>query len=159
MDIEHEFRSTASIPYYHHFYHHIGIFFPHYDYIIFDCPPNLYKGCSSAIFSSDELYVPCNPDRMSYAGLAYLAEKLAAMRQQMTVSSPLVPARKFPRLSGIIMNDGNPKASYRDIYAEFDTKVYQIKHTMPEIVTADFGIMSPMVRSWPCSPPPNCRRH
>jgi chromosome partitioning protein len=47
-----------------------------YDFILFDCPPNILNGSACGIFSSHEIYVPCNPDALSLVGFTLLVEKL-----------------------------------------------------------------------------------
>jgi chromosome partitioning protein len=47
-----------------------------YDYILFDCPPNILRASQCGIFSSNEIYVPANPDALSLIGFTLLVEKL-----------------------------------------------------------------------------------
>ncbi|MCB1322200.1 MAG: ParA family protein [Leptospiraceae bacterium] len=148
MDLEHEYRERPGVPYYHHFYHHIGIFFPHYEYIIFDCPPNLYRGSTCAIFASDEIYVPCNADRMSYTGFSYLIRKLQQLRSNLNMTVANIGTRNPAQVRGVIMNDGNPRANYTVIYEEFEILIARLRQEAPEVLAADFRIIEPMVRSY-----------
>lgn len=148
MDLEHEFKPSPGIPVYHHFRHHIGIFFPHYDYVIFDCPPNLYRGSQCALFSSDEVYVPCNPDQLSYAGLAYLAEKIGSFKRDAQMESIHGRVKAFGSIRGIIINDGNPRAKYGEILEQFELKLKRIQVETPSVVFPDVRIIDPMVRSY-----------
>ncbi len=51
-----------------------------YDFILFDCPPDTMRASQCGIFSSDEVYVPANPDALSLIGFTLLGEKLQKLR-------------------------------------------------------------------------------
>lgn len=79
-----------------------------YDYIIFDCPPNLFKASKTAIFASREIYVPCNPDHLSAIGLNLLIGKLTRFYREIEqFGLPLRRDYRHPRISGVILNDVN----------------------------------------------------
>lgn len=46
MDLEHEFHGDRQ-SYYRLFYDELSIFFDEYDYVIFDCPPNVFKSTNA----------------------------------------------------------------------------------------------------------------
>ncbi len=148
MDLEHEFREQSGVPYYHHFRHHIGIFYPHYEFIIFDCPPNLYRGAVCALFASDEIYVPCNPDQLSNAGLSYLAKKISEFKKNAVMESKLGSVKHLASIRGIVINDLNPKAKYGAILEQFRVQLASIQRHHPEVVFPDVRIVSPHVRSY-----------
>ncbi len=75
MDLEHEYTGDTQL-YFRRLYDEISIFFDEYDYIVYDCPPNVFKSTKCALFASEEIYVPCNLDLLSYIGLALLARKV-----------------------------------------------------------------------------------
>lgn len=47
-----------------------------YDYVFFDCPPNLYAVTKNALFASDYCVVPYVPDYLSLSGFQVLAEEV-----------------------------------------------------------------------------------
>ncbi len=47
-----------------------------YDFILFDCPPNILRASQCGVYSSNEIYVPSNPDALSLIGFTLLVEKL-----------------------------------------------------------------------------------
>ena len=49
-----------------------------YDFILFDCPPNVLRASQCGVFSASEIYVPSNPDALSLIGFTLLVEKLAS---------------------------------------------------------------------------------
>ncbi|MBM3855243.1 MAG: ParA family protein, partial [Verrucomicrobia bacterium] len=74
-----------------------------YDFILFDCPPNILRASQCGVFSSNEIYVPANPDALSLIGFTLLVEKLQKFHQlsaSFRRSSMGVPAQ----VHGIIFN-------------------------------------------------------
>lgn len=49
---------------------------PSYDFILFDCPPNILRASQCGVFTSNEIYVPSNPDALSLIGFTLLVDKL-----------------------------------------------------------------------------------
>ena len=87
-----------------------------YDYIIFDCPPNLFKASRTAIFASDEIYVPCNPDHLSMIGLNLLITKLTSFYREVEVAAlPLANDYRHARICGVVMNNVDTKANIKVI--------------------------------------------
>lgn len=77
-----------------------------YDYIIFDCPPNLFKASRTAVFASNEIYVPCNPDHLSAIGLNLLIGKLINFYRDIErIGLPLASDYRHATISGVIMNN------------------------------------------------------
>lgn len=76
VDIENEFRQDPEKPHYQKFYEQLSEVENNYDYIVFDCPPNILRASQCGVFSSNEMYVPSNPDALSLIGFTLLVEKL-----------------------------------------------------------------------------------
>ena len=53
-----------------------------FDYIILDCPPNMYSVTQNALFCSDLVFIPTLPDFLSTAGLKRLVGFLKNLREQ-----------------------------------------------------------------------------
>jgi chromosome partitioning protein len=47
-----------------------------FDFVIVDCPPNLYTATKNAVCHSDYIFVPCMPDTLSTIGLRLLFKEL-----------------------------------------------------------------------------------
>ena len=75
--------------------------FKQYDYVLLDCPPNLYSTTKSAIFSADSCIVPYVPDYLSLSGFQVLAEQIAEMREKF---APYLPGRRKPNISALIVS-------------------------------------------------------
>lgn len=107
MDLEHEVPNEMGIPFYAHFYEQLLGIESNYDFILFDCPPNFFYAPQCAIFSSDWILVPANPDALSIIGFHLLVEKLSKFKIECatyreTLSSP------DPDILGISINGVKP---------------------------------------------------
>ncbi len=72
-----------------------------YDYILLDCPPNLYPITKNALFFADHYLVPYIPDYLSLSGLRTLARLI---RRFETEIGPFYVGQLGPRLAGVIVN-------------------------------------------------------
>jgi chromosome partitioning protein len=70
-----------------------------FDYVIFDCPPNMYLTTKNALFCADFIVIPTVPDFLSTAGLKRLIGYLKDLRDQFLLYDPQ-PAR----IAGIVFN-------------------------------------------------------
>ncbi|MCF3651909.1 ParA family protein [Synoicihabitans lomoniglobus] len=103
VDLENEFRGDPARPPYVIFRDQLEAIESNYDFILFDCPPNILRASQCGIFSANEIYVPSNPDALSLIGFTLLVEKLGKFHQlsaSFRKSSQGVPAR----VQGIIFN-------------------------------------------------------
>ena len=110
MELEHEYQEDTQT-YYRRFYDEMSIFFEEYDYIIFDCPPNVFKSTKCALFASEEIYVPCNLDLLSYIGLALLARKVTQFHAATLRERAAITGHKAARIRGVIVNDLDAQAT------------------------------------------------
>ena len=76
VDLEAEFSGDARRPAYLVFSEQVAMLEPHYDFILFDCPPNILRASQCGVFTSNEIYVPSNPDALSLIGFTLLVDKL-----------------------------------------------------------------------------------
>ena len=76
VDLESEFSGDPKRPPYLVFCEQIAEIEANYDFILFDCPPNILRASQCAVFCSSEIYVPSNPDALSLIGFTLLVEKL-----------------------------------------------------------------------------------
>lgn len=107
MFFEENYRVPEGQPAsYVRFYRHIKTLRDIYDYILVDCPPNIYKATKCAIFSADRILVPCNPDALSWMGLDLLAKRIHSFAQRTAAELDQErPGEAVPLVAGIIMND------------------------------------------------------
>jgi chromosome partitioning protein len=76
VDLEAEFEGEPKRPPYLLFQQQLAEVEDNYDFILFDCPPNILRASQCGVFSSNEIYVPANPDALSLIGFTLLVEKL-----------------------------------------------------------------------------------
>jgi chromosome partitioning protein len=76
VDLEAEFQGKPGCPPYLMFQQQLAEIEDNYDYILFDCPPNILRASQCGVFCSNEIYVPANPDALSLIGFTLLVEKL-----------------------------------------------------------------------------------
>jgi chromosome partitioning protein len=76
IDLEHEYDPPAGEPVYARFHEQLRALEPNYDYILFDCPPNVLRASQCGLFCANEVIVPANPDALSLIGLTLLTGKL-----------------------------------------------------------------------------------
>lgn len=77
VDLEADFVGDPRKPAYVLFREQLALVEADYDFILFDCPPNVLRASQCGVFSATEIYVPANPDALSLIGFTLLVEKLA----------------------------------------------------------------------------------
>lgn len=103
VDLEGEFQGDPRKPPYLTFHEQLAEVEKDYDYILFDCPPNILRASQCGVFSAHELYVPCNPDALSLVGFTLLVEKLAKFHQS-SASFRTAAMGKPAQIQGLIFN-------------------------------------------------------
>ncbi len=81
VDLENEYNGDPKRPPYLVFYEQLQAIEANYDFILFDCPPNILRASQCGVFASTEIYVPANPDALSLIGFTLLVEKLQKFHQ------------------------------------------------------------------------------
>ena len=103
VDLENEYTGDPKRPPYLVFSEQLAAVEANYDFILFDCPPNILRASQCGVFVSNEIYVPANPDALSLIGFTLLVEKLQKFHQlsaSFRRASMGVPAQIY----GIIFN-------------------------------------------------------
>ncbi|MGF1657694.1 MAG: ParA family protein, partial [Verrucomicrobiales bacterium] len=75
--------------------------FDQYDFIFFDCPPNVYSITRNGLFASDYAVAPFIPDYLSFSGVQILGELLLDFGK--SVSGQLA-GRRAPELAALIVS-------------------------------------------------------
>lgn len=103
IDIENEFKIDPQNPHYLIFNEQIREIEHDYDFILYDCPPNVLNASQLGIFSANELYVPANPDALSLIGFTLMIEKLLLFYRR-SAGFRTQEMGNFARVSGVIFN-------------------------------------------------------
>jgi len=103
VDLESEYTGDAKRPAYLIFQQQIAEIENQYDFILFDCPPNILRASQCGIFTANEIYVPANPDALSLIGFTLLIEKLGRFHQ-LSASFRTTSMGPAAQVYGIIFN-------------------------------------------------------
>jgi chromosome partitioning protein len=103
VDLENEYNGDPKRPAYLLFQEQLDVLAKDYDYVLFDCPPNLLRASQCGIFSSNEIYVPSNPDALSLIGFTLLIEKLGRFNQ-VSAGFRKIEMGPVTQVRGIIFN-------------------------------------------------------
>jgi chromosome partitioning protein len=76
VDLENEYNGDPRRPPYLVFQEQLAEIEGNYDFVLFDCPPNLLRASQCGVFAANEICVPANPDALSLVGFTLLVEKL-----------------------------------------------------------------------------------
>jgi chromosome partitioning protein len=103
VDLEAEYEGDPRKPPYLLFNEQLGEIEGDYDFVLFDCPPNILRASQCGVFAANEMYVPANPDALSLVGFTLLVEKLYKFHQ---LSASFRSAAMGPpaAVQGIIFN-------------------------------------------------------
>jgi chromosome partitioning protein len=120
----------------------LGKRFKEYDYVLLDCPPNLYSTTKTAIFSSDSCIVPFVPDYLSLSGFQILAEQIGEMN---TKFAPYLPGRRRPNIGGLIVSHYRQSGNvFRLAVNELELSVAQLRER--GLLSAQAILFQPYVR-------------
>jgi chromosome partitioning protein len=103
VDLESEYTGDPRRPAYLLFQEQLAEIERRYDYIFFDCPPNILRASQCGVFSAQEIYVPANPDALSLIGFTLLVEKLERFHQ-LSAGFRSAAMGKPAQVEGIIFN-------------------------------------------------------
>lgn len=103
VDLENEFTGDPKRPPYLVFSEQLAEVEANYDFILFDCPPNILRASQCGVFSSNEIYVPANPDALSLIGFTLLVEKLGKFHQ-LTASFRKASMGVPAQVQGVVFN-------------------------------------------------------
>ena len=103
VDLESEFEGDPRKPPYLLFNEQLRELESGYDFILFDCPPNILRASQCGGFSANEIYVPANPDALSLIGFTLLVEKLHKF-QQLSASFRVAQMGPPAAVQGIVFN-------------------------------------------------------
>jgi chromosome partitioning protein len=103
IDLEHEYEPPEDQPVYLRFQQQLRLIEPEYDYILFDCPPNVLRASQCGLFCANEVIVPANPDALSLIGFTLLTGKLLQFNERSARFR--TPAMGEPAvINGVIFN-------------------------------------------------------
>jgi len=96
-----------------------------FQYVILDCPPNMYMTTKNALFCADHVIIPTLPDFLSTAGLKRLVGFLKELRDQFLLydSAPI-------KIAGIVINMFDQKKKLmKETIEDLEAYIEENKHT------------------------------
>ncbi|MBC2605277.1 ParA family protein [Pelagicoccus albus] len=142
MDLEHEVPQIPGKPFYVRFHEALKEIEDDYDFILFDCPPNFFYTTQCALFSSDHVLVPSNPDALSIIGFHLLVDKLARFKSDTATERKELDA-PIPEIIGIALNAVKPGTKIHVPLERFNSQIDRFKtqgkvsektHIYPDLV-------------------------
>jgi len=120
----------------------LSAYFKEYDYVLLDCPPNLYSATRGAIFSADSCVVPYVPDFLSLSGFQILAEEILNMRQKF---APYLPGRRRPNIGALIVSHYRQSGNvYRLAINELELSIARLQRS--GLLSSHTTILEPYIR-------------
>jgi chromosome partitioning protein len=113
-----------------------------YDYILLDCPPNIFTVTKNALFFADSYVVPYIPDYLSLSGLTIFASRLRKFQETVAAHDPRM---REPRIRAIIIN------RYKAVGNVFSEAIVTLKGQLgylrkEHLVDPGAHILSPYIR-------------
>lgn len=142
MDLEHELPMKKDEPFYIRFHEALSSVDSEYDFILFDCPPNFFYTTQCALFSSDYVVVPSNPDALSIIGFHLLVDKLSKFKKE-TQAHRNSHRAPLPEIIAIALNAVKPGTKIHVPLERFNSqierfksqgKVAQSTHIYPDLI-------------------------
>lgn len=103
IDLEHEYNPPDHEPAYLRFWKQLREIEDAYDYILFDCPPNVLRASQCGLFCANEVIVPANPDALSLIGFTLLTGKLLQFNER-SATFRTVGMGQQAMINGVIFN-------------------------------------------------------
>jgi len=103
IDVEHEYTPPPDEPVFVRFREQLRPLESQYDYILFDCPPNVLRASQCGLFCANEVIVPANPDALSLIGFTLLTGKLMQFNER-SASFRSVGMGNPAMINGVIFN-------------------------------------------------------
>jgi chromosome partitioning protein len=120
----------------------LGSYFKQYDYVLLDCPPNLYSTTKGAIFSADSCVIPYVPDYLSLCGFQILAEQIVEMREKF---APHLRGRRKPNIGAVIISHYRQSGNvYRLAINELELSIARLQGS--GMLSSQTAILEPYIR-------------
>lgn len=115
-----------------------------YDYIFFDCPPNLGVLTQNGLFASDFYIIPVQPDFLSTFGIDLITGRVVWFKQNVGPSA----SRFNLKYGGLIFNRVRNTSEHKQIMAELKART-ELKPIFESIINERTAISEASARSLP----------
>ncbi|MEM6823001.1 MAG: ParA family protein [Verrucomicrobiota bacterium] len=143
LNVEDKIYQNKYAQFYRYLYKTLQPIYDQYDYIIFDCPPNVYAVSKNALFAADYCVVPYMPDFLSLSGFQILAQRIDDFNGR---SSGYRQGRKPCSIAALIVNHYKRVGNvYQDAIEELKTILAQLKSD--GLVHPKCSLLEPPIRT------------
>ena len=124
-----------------------------YDYILLDCPPNIFTVTKNALFFADSYVVPYIPDYLSLSGFNVFARRLRKFQESVVTHDQRM---REPKIRAIIVN------RFKSVGNVFSEAIVDLKGQLGELrkvqlVDPGAAVLSPSIRD--CTAVAQCSNH
>lgn len=142
MSIEERFSGMQGKPYFAALHSGLKESVKEYDYVLIDCPPNIYGISKNALYFADYYVVPYLPDFLSLSGFRLFSRLVQRFQYQV---GGYQNKKLSPRICAVIIN------RYRSIGNVFDQSINELKLEMRNLKTQKLihqcsAILTPYIR-------------
>ncbi len=142
LKVEDRIHTNKYVQFYKFVFRSLQPYFDEYDYVFFDCPPNVYSVTQNALFAADACLVPYVPDYLSLSGFKIFVEQVEAFYNRV---SGAMTNRSRPGVAALAVSHYqlNINNFTRSIH-ELELQLQQLKDK--KLVSAKTKILEPYVR-------------
>jgi len=141
IDVEDRIYENKYVPFFRSVYSSLKPYFRNYDYIFFDCPPNIYAVTKSALFASQYCVVPYLPDYLSLSGLRTMSKLVRRFFEQVRGE---LPEKHIPSIAALIMSHMRQGNAFAQAVNELKFQVSKLKQD--GLVHPAIELLSPEIR-------------
>lgn len=125
LKVEDHIHTNKYVQFYKFVFKSLKPYFDQYDYVFFDCPPNVYSVTQNALFAADACLVPYVPDYLSLSGFRILSEKIEEFYDRV---SGAMTKRSRPGILGLVVSHFQVNVkTYRHTIRELELQLQELK--------------------------------
>ena len=129
LEAEERLHRQSLVPFFRALRDRLNPYRQTYDYILLDCPPNVYGITKNALFFADHYVVPYVPDYLSLSGLKIFTKLVGHFQDQV---GAFHGGKLGPRLAGVIVN------RYKKVGKVFDQALAELELTLNDLRAQNF---------------------
>lgn len=142
LEIEDQLGARTLEPYFSFLEKTLKPYAKDYDFVLLDCPPNIYNVAKNALFFADYYVIPYVPDFLSLSGFRVFARVVRRFQDE---ASGRKPKLSHPLIAGVIINRYNKVGNVnRDAVNELKLELGDLR--FHKLVNAKARIFGPPIR-------------
>jgi len=142
LKVEDHIHTNKYVQFYKFIFKSLKPYFDKYDYVLFDCPPNVYSVTQNALFAADACIVPYVPDFLSLSGFKILTELVEDFYDRV---SGAMTKRPRPGICALVVSH------YQKNINNYDRSIHELELQLQKLkdkklVRSKAAILQPYVR-------------